>query len=117
MWVCSPECESCHVKEVFKTAEQSKEYFHYPLSDTVTCTNKMPLPDLTECAGFCDSATIYSDVMTGFDNDCHCCQPITTSTQVVELTCTDGQKINQPYDLPTKCGCGSCSAAAKKRKR
>jgi len=103
------------VKEMFSNPANSVEYFQYHLNDSVVCTNKQQLPGLTECAGYCDSTTIYTDIMRGFENDCHCCQPTATMKKYVELTCTDGSTISQPYDAATKCGCGSCRAGTEAR--
>ena len=83
-------------------------YFKYTKEDGTVCTNADPVTNLNYCNGYCESVTIYSSLMLGFENECHCCQAVSTESVSVDLTCTDGSNIARSYEMPTQCGCGIC---------
>ncbi|CAF1010447.1 unnamed protein product, partial [Rotaria sordida] len=63
-----------------------------------------------QCLGGCIS---YS--MSGFNsprNNCRCCSPATTSTILVDMTCTDPNGgitiISKPYENILTCSCSAC---------
>ncbi|XP_013394049.1 von Willebrand factor-like [Lingula anatina] len=102
------ECAPCVARLVFTRAEDTVGYFRTSINGQI-CENKGQLADLRECSGYCSSAFKYFAVMNKYQNDCQCCQAQTTEKRVVELTCMDGSKVTREYDVPTSCGCGTCT--------
>ena len=104
----APKCETCHAKLMFSNPNDTIGYFDYIKEEGVHCTNLDAVYNLQECTGYCDSVTLYSELMLGFVNDCHCCKPTSTNTKTVTLHCNDGTTVEKEYDIPTNCGCGQC---------
>jgi len=104
------QCSTCQPRLMFREPTRSVGFFKVTNPNGVSCQNKAPVQDLMECSGYCSSAAQYTAIMQGFSNKCNCCQPTSTTSKTVQLTCTDGTTIDKTYSVPNTCGCSACTA-------
>jgi len=106
----TPDCGSCSPQLLYRSLQASVSHFRLPHPSTGSnCTNLLPLPHFTQCAGQCGSTPTYSHLIGQFQPTCSCCQPITTTQRHVTLTCEDGNSMEHTYDVAESCQCGACT--------
>ena len=104
-------CQTCAPRLVFGQPENSVGFFKV-MDNLELCKNLDVIKDLNECSGYCGSKSSYTSVMHGFTNNCNCCQATASVKKAIELTCTSGRKITKTYEVPTACGCSTCTGGA-----
>ncbi|KAK7483903.1 hypothetical protein BaRGS_00024787, partial [Batillaria attramentaria] len=107
--VTSASCTTCSPQVMFPHAQDSVGYFTDTNPTGAECSNQVPVADMTECSGFCDSRATYTDVMRSFSDTCSCCRPTATSARTVQLTCSDGSTMTHTYHVANACACGACT--------
>lgn len=82
------------------------------------------LVNITSCVGRCRSSSMYSASSNTMMHHCECCQEATTSMKQVELSCSDGSRVQHSYRHVERCHCSrercpasSTTAAAQRRRR
>uniref|UniRef100_A0A3Q2DB61 CTCK domain-containing protein n=2 Tax=Cyprinodon TaxID=28741 RepID=A0A3Q2DB61_CYPVA len=68
------------------------------------CVSAEPV-NVTSCAGRCKSSSIYSAAANTMMHHCECCHEAKTSTRRLELTCSDGSKVQHSYTHVETCHC------------
>ncbi|XP_062417985.1 mucin-5B-like [Pungitius pungitius] len=75
------------------------------------CRSTQPV-NVTSCAGNCGSSSIYSAAANKMMHQCECCQEATTTQRQVELTCTNGSKVQHSYIVVETCHCNKAECEA-----
>uniref|UniRef100_A0A8D8ZF36 Hemocytin n=1 Tax=Cacopsylla melanoneura TaxID=428564 RepID=A0A8D8ZF36_9HEMI len=72
------------------------------------CTNKAPIPNLTQCRGPCSVSSSYNTYSNTYETSCQCCKATDYTMIDVTLTCEDSFEIIQSVQVPSKCSCNVC---------
>ncbi|KAM8894897.1 intestinal mucin-like protein [Spinachia spinachia] len=98
-------CTTC--KLLSRCELQSKQ----AIIEVNDCRSIQPV-NVTSCAGNCGSSSIYSAASNMMMHQCECCQEATTKQRQVELTCTNGYKVQHSYIVVETCHCNKAECAA-----
>uniref|UniRef100_A0AAQ5X993 Uncharacterized protein n=1 Tax=Amphiprion ocellaris TaxID=80972 RepID=A0AAQ5X993_AMPOC len=98
-------CQTCKVQSVCEV--QSKQ----SVIEVNSCKSTQPV-NITSCAGHCGSSSVYSAAANTMIHQCECCQEASTRQMQVELTCSDGSKLQHTYTQVQTCSCSKAECAA-----
>uniref|UniRef100_G3PM00 Intestinal mucin-like protein n=1 Tax=Gasterosteus aculeatus aculeatus TaxID=481459 RepID=G3PM00_GASAC len=98
-------CTTC--KLVSRCELQSKE----AVIEVNDCRSTQPV-NMTSCAGNCGSSSMYSAAANMMMHQCECCQEATKTQRQVELTCTNGSKVQHSYIVVETCHCNKAECVA-----
>ncbi|XP_056642321.1 hemocytin [Diorhabda sublineata] len=101
-------CQFCNVtteSQVKCLAVEKPEKQTVGILKESDCTNKHPIKNFTECVGSCGSETTFNSISGSMQTKCSCCQGIEHKTILVELECSDGNKLEKKILVPSKCSC------------
>uniref|UniRef100_A0A3Q1EP97 CTCK domain-containing protein n=1 Tax=Acanthochromis polyacanthus TaxID=80966 RepID=A0A3Q1EP97_9TELE len=68
--------------------------------------------NITSCAGHCGSSSVYSAAANTMIHQCECCQEASTRQMQVELTCSNGSKLQHTYTQVQTCSCSKAECGA-----
>ncbi|XP_071345430.1 mucin-5AC-like [Trachinotus anak] len=91
-------CKTCKIRSVCEV--QSKP----TVIEVNGCKSAQPV-NMTSCYGHCGSSSIYSAATNTMLHQCECCQEASTSQKQVELTCSNGSKVQHSYMEVQTCSC------------
>lgn len=74
------------------------------------CTNKEPIPNLTQCRGACPTGSTYNTYSSTYESKCQCCQAIEYTMIDVMLDCEDSYELKHSIHVPSKCLCNACGS-------
>ncbi|XP_042343147.1 mucin-2-like [Plectropomus leopardus] len=105
-------CKSCKIKSVCEVKSENT------VIEVNECKTLTPV-NMTYCAGHCGSTSMYSAAANSMMHKCECCQEAKTSKRQVELTCTNGSKVQHTYTFVETCSCTKteCVPGTSRRRR
>ncbi|XP_042143020.1 hemocytin [Ixodes scapularis] len=118
VWDANRCCQTCNVTIVSEEAcaplplndRESVRMFRFEHERWGLCTNPRPVTGARECAGTCESHSLFT---TGNSNDvtanCKCCNPTQWELRKIQLTCRNGKTLTKTFRQPTACHCTPCA--------
>ncbi|XP_051800840.1 intestinal mucin-like protein, partial [Acanthochromis polyacanthus] len=98
-------CQTCKVQSVCEV--QSKQ----TVIEVNGCKSTQAV-NITSCAGHCGSSSVYSAAANTMIHQCECCQEASTRQMQVELTCSNGSKLQHTYTQVQTCSCSKAECGA-----
>ncbi|XP_008304793.1 intestinal mucin-like protein [Stegastes partitus] len=97
-------CKTCKLQSVCEVQSEQT------VIEVNSCKSLQPV-NITFCAGHCGSSSKYSAAANTMIRQCECCQEASTSLKQVELSCSDGSKVQHSYTQVQTCRCSKTECA------